>query len=586
MFKLLKYLKTKEWAFVLISIVFIVSQVWLNLRIPDYMKEITILVQTPGSKMSKVWEIGGLMLLCALGSALAAVIVGYLSSMVAATMDKRIRHKVFNKVVNFSTEEINKFSTASLLTRSTNDVTQVRMFVGMGMQLLIYAPIMAVWAITKISNKSWQWSVATAIAVFFLLVVIITLIILVLPKFKKIQVLTDNLNKVTRENLTGLRVVRAYNAEGHEEAKFEKANQNLTKTHLFTSRAMGIMNPAMHLIMSGLTLSIYWVGMYIINEANLMNKISLFGDMIIFSQYAMQVVMSFMMLTMIFIMFPRASVSAKRINEVLGTKSSIVDGDKTVKDTITRGIIEFKKVNFKYPDASEYVLQDINLKINRGESVAFIGSTGSGKSTLINIIPRFFDVTDGEVIIDGINVKNYKLSELHNKIGYVSQKAVLFSGTIRDNIAYGNSHNQIKEEDIKNSLKISQGLDFVMNMDNGLDANIAQGGTNLSGGQKQRVSIARALAKKPDILIFDDSFSALDYRTDKELRSQLKKETKEVTKLIVAQRIGTIIEVDKIVVLDSGKIVGVGKHQDLLKSCKVYQEIAYSQLSEEELQNE
>lgn len=585
MFKLVKYLKLKEWIFFLISVVFIIAQVWLNLKIPDYTKKITILVQTPGSPMSEVWKIGGLMLACALGSAVAAVIVGYFASMIAANIDKQIRYHVFDKVVNFSTEEINQFSTASLLTRSTNDVTQVRTFIAMGLQLIIYAPIMAGWAIVKIANKSWQWSVATAVAVSLLLIVIIILTLLVIPKFKKIQSLTDNLNKVTRENLTGLRVVRAYNAEEHEEAKFEEANKELSSAHLFTGRAMGIMNPAMSIIMSGLTLSIYWIGMYIINQANMLDKISLFGDMIIFSQYAMQVVMSFMMLTLIFIMYPRASVSAKRINEVLATKPSIIDGAFTAEDAKTRGIIELRNVNFKYPGASEYVLENINLTINQGETVAFIGSTGSGKSTLINIIPRFFDATEGEVIIDGINIKDYKLEELHNKLGYVSQRAVLFSGTIRSNIAYGKSQSEIGDKEIEEALRISQGLEFVTKMENGFDAIISQGGTNLSGGQKQRVSIARALAKKPDILIFDDSFSALDYRTDKELRSQLKQETKDVTKLIVAQRIGTIMDVDKIVVLESGKIVGIGKHQELLKTCQVYQEIAYSQLSEEELQH-
>jgi ATP-binding cassette subfamily B protein len=585
MFKLVKYLRLREWIFFLISIVFIIAQVWLNLKIPDYTKEITILVQTPGSEMKEVWRVGGLMLLCALGSAGAAVIVGYLSSMIAANLDRQIRYHVFDKVVNFSNEEINQFSTASLLTRSTNDVTQVRSFIGMGLQLIIYAPIMAGWAIAKIANKNWQWSAATAIAVVLLLTVIIILIILVLPKFKRIQVLTDNLNKVTRENLTGLRVVRAYNAEKHEEAKFDVANKDLSNTHLFTSRIMGIMNPAMSLIMSGLALSIYWLGMYIINQANMLDKTDLFGDMIIFSQYAMQVVMSFMMLTLIFIMYPRASVSSRRINEVLATKPSITDGAFKAKDAKSHGVIELKNVNFKYPGASEYVLENINLKINQGETVAFIGSTGSGKSTLINIIPRFFDATEGDVIIDGINIKDYKLEELHNKLGYVSQRAVLFSGTIKSNIAYGKSQKEITDDDITSALQISQGLDFVMQMENGLDSPIAQGGTNLSGGQKQRVSIARALAKKPDILIFDDSFSALDYRTDKELRSQLKQETKNVTKLIVAQRIGTIMDVDKIVVLDSGKIVGIGTHEELLKTCKIYQEIAYSQLSEEELQN-
>lgn len=586
MFKLFRNLKLKEWIFIIISIIFIVIQVWLNLKIPDYMKEITTLVQTPGSKMSKVWEAGGYMLLCAFGSAVSAVIVGYFASVVAASFSKRLRQKVFSKVVSFSNEEISNFSTASLMTRTTNDITQVQMIIAMGMQLVIYAPIMAAWAITKISNKSWQWSLSTAIAVVLLLVIISILISLVLPKFKKVQELTDNLNKVTRENLTGLRIVRAYNAESYEEEKFEVANEELTKTNLFTSRTMSIMNPAMSIIMSGLTLSIYWIGAFIINSTGMMDKINIFGDMVIFSQYAMQVVMSFMMLTMIFIMFPRASVSAKRINEVLDTTSSIVEGDYKDDSKKENKRIELKNVYFKYPNASEYILQDINLTIEQGETVAFIGSTGSGKSTLINLIPRFYDVTEGEILIDGINIKEYNFHALNNKLGYVPQKPVLFSGTIRSNVAYGESNNQISDEDIMEALRIAQGLDFVLEMDQQLDSNVSQAGTNLSGGQKQRIAIARAIAKKPEILIFDDSFSALDFKTDQQLRLSLKNETQEVTKLIVAQRIGTILEADKIVVLESGKVVGIGKHQELLKTCEVYKEIAYSQLSEEELHNE
>lgn len=586
MFKLFRNLKLKEWIFIIISIIFIVIQVWLNLKIPDYMKEITTLVQTPGSKMRKVWEAGGYMLLCAFGSAVSAVIVGYFASVVAASFSKRLRQKVFSKVVSFSNEEISNFSTASLMTRTTNDITQVQMIIAMGMQLVIYAPIMAAWAITKISNKSWQWSLSTAIAVVLLLVIISILISLVLPKFKKVQELTDNLNKVTRENLTGLRIVRAYNAESYEEEKFEVANEELTKTNLFTSRTMSIMNPAMSIIMSGLTLSIYWIGAFIINSTGMMDKINIFGDMVIFSQYAMQVVMSFMMLTMIFIMFPRASVSAKRINEVLDTTSSIVEGDFKDDSKKENKRIELKNVYFKYPNASEYILQDINLTIEQGETVAFIGSTGSGKSTLINLIPRFYDVTEGEILIDGINIKEYNFHALNNKLGYVPQKPVLFSGTIRSNVAYGESNNQISDEDIMEALRIAQGLDFVLEMDQQLDSNVSQAGTNLSGGQKQRIAIARAIAKKPEILIFDDSFSALDFKTDQQLRLSLKNETQEVTKLIVAQRIGTILEADKIVVLESGKVVGIGKHQELLKTCEVYKEIAYSQLSEEELHNE
>lgn len=586
MIKLFKNLKVKEWILILISIIFIVVQVWLNLKIPDYTKEITTLVQTPGSQMRQIWGAGGYMLLCAFGSAMSAVIVGFFASVVAASFSKRLREKVFEKVVSYSTEEISSFSTASLMTRSTNDITQVQMIIALGMQLVIYAPIMAVWAITKISNKSWQWSLSTGIAVFLMLVIISFIIMLVLPKFKKVQVLTDNLNKVTRENLTGLRIVRAYNAEEYEEEKFEKVNDELTKTNLFTSRTMSIMNPMMMIIMNGLTLSIYWVGAYIINSAGMTDKINIFGDMVIFSHYAMQVVMSFMMLTMIFIMFPRAQVSAKRINEVLDTSSSIIEGNHIPAEEIQDKVIELNNVYFKYPDASEYILQDINLTIRQGETVAFIGSTGSGKSTLINLIPRFYDVSEGEILIDGVNVKDYRLHELHNKLGYVPQKAVLFSGTIRSNVAYGEAKEPISDENIIEALRIAQGLDFVMNMENKLDSLVAQGGTNLSGGQKQRIAIARAIAKKPEILIFDDSFSALDFKTDQQLRVSLNKETKNITKLIVAQRIGTILDADKIVVLESGKVVGIGTHQELLKTCEVYKEIAYSQLSKEELHNE
>lgn len=586
MIKLFKNLKLKEWIFIFISIVFIVIQVWLNLKIPDYMKKITTLVQTPGSQMSKVWEAGGFMLLCAFGSAASAVIVGYFASLVAASFSRRLREKVFSKVVSFSTEEISNFSTASLMTRTTNDITQVQMIIAMGMQLIIYAPIMAAWAITKISNKSWQWSLSTGIAVFLLLIIITILISLVLPKFKKVQELTDNLNKVTRENLTGLRIVRAYNAENYEEEKFEVANEELTKTNLFTSRTMSVMNPAMSAIMSGLTLSIYWVGAFIINSTMTIDRINIFGDMVIFSHYAVQVVMSFMMLTMIFIMFPRASVSARRINEVLGTTSSINEGKYQDEDENKTKKIELRNVYFMYPNASEYVLQDINLTIQQGETVAFIGSTGSGKSTLINLIPRFYDVTKGELLIDGVNIKEYNFNTLNNKLGYVPQKPVLFSGTIRSNVAYGESKEPISDEDIIRALKIAQGFDFVMQMDQQLDANVSQAGTNLSGGQKQRIAIARAIAKKPEILIFDDSFSALDFKTDQQLRVRLRNETQKITKLIVAQRIGTILDADKIVVLESGKVVGIGTHQELLKTCEVYKEIAYSQLSEEELHNE
>jgi ATP-binding cassette subfamily B protein len=587
MLKILKYFKLKEWLLVLISVVFIVLQVYLDLKIPDYMAEITIFVQTPGSTVGQIWQTGVYMLLCALGSLVSSVIVGFLAARVAATLSRRLRSLQFERVESFSMEEIGKFSTASLITRSTNDITQVQLIVAMGLQIMIKAPIMAVWAITKIAGKSWQWTEATGIAVAFLLVMISVLVLIALPKFRKIQALTDNLNRVTRENLTGLRVVRAYNAEDYEEAKFDKANTELTNTNLFTTRMMAIMMPGMTLIMSGLTLSIYWIGTYLIAEAGMMDRVVIFSNMIVFSAYAMQVVMAFMLLTIIFIMLPRASVAARRINEVIDTSPSITDGKLAdIPDSIT-GEVEFRNVGFKYPGAAEYVLKDISFKADKGETVAFIGSTGSGKSTLINLVPRFYDTTEGEVLIDGINVKDYTLKELRNKLGYVPQKAVLFSGTVKSNVAYGDNG---KEEpvlsDIQKALDIAQGSEFVEKMEGQYDAAISQGGINVSGGQKQRLAIARAINRKPEIYIFDDSFSALDYKTDRKLRSALKKETSDTTSLIVAARIGTIMDADKIIVLEQGEVVGIGTHKELMKSCPVYQEIAYSQLSREELDND
>ncbi|MGE7945027.1 ABC transporter ATP-binding protein [Lysinibacillus xylanilyticus] len=587
MLKIFKYLKPKEWTLIVASIVFIVGQVWLDLKLPDYMSKITTLVQTEGSKTSEIWSAGGKMLLCALGSMILAVIVGYFAAKVATSLSKELRKGVFDKTLSFSMEEINGFSIASLITRSTNDITQIQQTVAMGLQVMIKAPILATWAILKIMGKSWEWSAATGVAVIVLLILIGNLIIFVLPKFKVVQKLTDNLNRVTREGLTGIRVVHAYNAQGYQEEKFEQVNKNLTDTNLFVNRLMALMQPGMGLIMSGLTLSIYWIGAHLINNAAGMDRIGKFSDMVVFSSYAMQVVMAFMLLSMTFILLPRAAVSAARINEVLNTPQTIIDGEIKSSPKGIEGEIELRNVSFKYPDAEDYVLKDISFTAHKGETVAFIGSTGSGKSTLINLIPRFYDVTEGEVLVDGINVKEYAHEALYNKLGYVSQKAVLFSGTVKSNVAYGeNGQTPSTDEGIKKAVEIAQGKEFVETMEGEYEAAIAQGGTNLSGGQKQRISIARAVNRNPEIFIFDDSFSALDYKTDRQLRSTLKKETKGATSLIVAQRIGTIKDADKIIVLDEGKIVGMGKHSELLKTCNTYQEIAYSQLSKEELEND
>lgn len=584
--EIFKHLKKPEWGGMIVCLIFIVTQVWLDLKLPDYMSEITRLVQTEGSAMGDIWVQGSYMLFCALGSLISAVIVGFFAARIAATLSKRLRESLYTKVESFSMQEINQFSTASLITRSTNDITQVQMVFAMGLQVMIKAPILAVWAILKILGKNFEWSLVTAGAVCVLLVMLSIILIFAVPKFKIIQGLTDNLNLVTRENLTGIRVVRAYNAENYQEEKFENANNILTRTHLFTGRIMAIMGPGMTLIMSGLSLAIYWIGAYLIEAADRMDKIGLFSDMVVFSSYSIQVVMAFMMLTMIFIMLPRATVSAKRIMEVLNTPLSIVDGTKQAP-TDRVGEVEFRNVSFKYPDAEEYVIENISFKANRGETVAFIGSTGSGKSTLINLVPRFYDATEGEVLVDGMNVKDYKQSDLNNKLGYVSQKAVLFAGTVESNIAFGDNGRQMaKLDQVKKAVTIAQGRDFVEKMDRTYHSSIAQGGSNVSGGQKQRLAIARAICRDPEIYIFDDSFSALDYKTDRVLRAALRQETKDATHLIVAQRIGTIIHADKIIVLDEGKMVGIGTHQELLKNCEVYRQIAYSQLSKEELEHE
>ena len=584
MWKLLKKFKPVEWLIVFVSLIFIAAQVWLDLKLPDYMSQITRLTQTPGSEMSAIWEAGGMMLLCTLGSLISAVIVGYFAAILAAGFSRHLRGQLFNKVESFSMEEINRFSTDSLITRSTNDITQVQMLITMGLMMILKAPIMAVWAVTKIAGKGFEWSLATGIAVAVMVGIVGLLIIFVMPKFKKMQTLTDNMNRVTRENLTGLRVVRAYNAEGYQESKFEQANAELTGTQLFTGRAMAIMMPVMSMMLSGLSLAIYWIGAYLINAAGVLERLTIFSDMVVFSSYAMQVVMSFLMLVMIFVMYPRASVSARRINEVLDTQPTIKDGTRTEGLPGLRGEVVFKNVGFKYPDAAEHVLRDISFSVKQGETIAFIGSTGSGKSTLINLVPRFFDATEGEILIDGIDIREYTQEALRGKIGYVPQRAVLFKGSVSSNVAFGDRGGEgFDEGDVQRAVAIAQGSDFVQAMDGGYEADIAQGGSNLSGGQKQRLSIARAVCRKPEIYIFDDSFSALDYKTDRVLRSALRRETKGVTSMIVAQRIGTIMDADRIVVLDEGRIVGSGRHEELLKSCAVYKEIAMSQLSEEEL---
>lgn len=585
MIKIFKNFTKKDWSLIIICLAFIILQVWLDLKLPDYMSKITMLVQTTGSTMDEIIESGVKMLGCALGSLASSVVVAIFAARVATNFAANLRGRLFDKVQAFSMEEIGSFSTASLITRSTNDISQIQTLVVMGLQAIIKAPIMAVWAIFKIAGKSWQWTASTGVAVIVLLVIVGSCMIFALPKFKKLQQLTDDLNRVTRENLTGISVVRAYNAENYQENKFENANQELTSANLFANRVMAIMSPGIQGIMSGLTLAIYWIGAILIENAAMMDKLNLFSDMVVFSTYAMQVVMAFMMLVMIFIMFPRASVSSKRIMEVLETVPIINDGTVTVAKPGIKGQIEFKNVSFKYPDAEDYVLQNITFTVAQGETVAFIGSTGCGKSTVINLVPRFYDVTEGEVLVDGINVKAYTQYALHNKIGYVSQKAVLFSGTIESNVAYGdNGRNNNLQNNVIDAIYTAQASDFVEASPRRYNSYVAQGGSNYSGGQKQRISIARAICRQPEIMIFDDSFSALDYKTDQKLREALKKDCCDATKLIVAQRIGTIRDADKIIVLDEGVIVGMGTHEDLMKNCQVYQQIARSQLSKEELE--
>ena len=584
MFRLIfKQLKKKEWLGMVAVVALICGQVYLELLIPDYMSEITTLVQSEVSVLSGILIAGAKMLVCAIVSTILASITGYIIARISASVSMRLRSEIFNKVQSFSTNEIKKFSTASLITRSTNDITQIQNFFVMGLSALIRAPIMAIWAIVKISGKSYQWSIATLVAVLVLFVAVITITSFVIPKFRKMQTLTDNLNNITRENLIGLKVVRAYNAENYQENKFRKANDELTKTNMTANRVLSVLSPLMNVVMNGLPLAIYWIGAYLINSAGVVDKLTIFSDMVVFSSYAIQIVMSFVMLVMVFIMLPRASVSARRISEVLNTNSSIVSGSGVVVNEKDKGTVEFKSVSFKYPDADEYVLENVNFKVKKGETIAFIGSTGSGKSTLINLVPRFYDVTEGEVLVDGKDVRDFDLTDLRDRIGYVSQRAVLFSGSVLSNVAFGGGEVKPDEESVEKAIDISQSSEFVSKMEFGLNAHISQGGKNVSGGQKQRLTIARAIAKKPEILIFDDSFSALDYKTDKTLRSELKSELGDTTLLIVAQRIGTIKDADQIMVLDEGKVVGLGTHESLLKTCDVYREIARSQLSEEEL---
>ena len=608
MLKVLKYLNKKQWCYIAICVVFVVGQVWLDLKLPDYMSNITTLVETEGSEMSEILTQGVYMLACALGSGIFSVITGYFAAIVAAGLSKTLRQKIYEHTLDFSMAEIDRFSTASLINRTTNDITQIQNLVSMGLQAIVKAPILVVWAVIKIANKNWQWTAATAVAVGILIVVLAITMIFALPKFQRIQGLTDNLNRVTREQLTGIRVVRAYNAEEYQEKKFATANDDVTVTNMSANRVMALMSPTMTMLSSGLTLAVYWIGAYMIEAAAATEKLGLFSDMVVFSNYAMQIINAFMMLSMIFVMLPRAQVSATRILEVLNTKSSVVNGQKVTRQEMAQktqsdkksynpeiprdemdfgpdsGIIEFRNVSFRYPGAGGDALHNISFTAKRGDTLALIGSTGCGKTTLINLIPRFYDATEGEVLVDGVNVRDYEQEELRNRIGYVSQKATLFTGTVRSNIAYGdNGWERADDETIREAIEISQSAEFVDKMEGGADARIAQGGTNVSGGQKQRLSIARAVARKPQILIFDDSFSALDYKTDRTLRTELNRRTGNTTKVIVAQRISTIRDADQIIVLDHGRIVGQGKHEELLKSCPEYLEIAQSQLSREEL---
>lgn len=583
MFKIFQNFRGKDLAILFCGILMVAAQVGLELKMPEYMSTITRLVQTEGSEMGEILLNGSWMLLCALGSFAANVGAGFCFATASARLSMNTRKRLFNKVEDLDMSEVKKFSTSSLITRSTNDITQVQMFVAMGAQMLVRAPLSAIWAISKIAGKSWQWSTATGIAVVILLSVMVSVMSVVIPRFKKVQKLTDRINGLTRENLTGIRVVRAFNAEKHQEKKFSGANDDLTRTQLFNERMLSILSPTMYFVMNSITVVIYVIGAYLIANAAMADKLTLFSDMVVFSTYAVHVIFSFLAVAIVMMILPRAQVSAGRINEVLNTKINIKDGDFD-KDTAEHGTVEFRNVSFKYPDAEEYLLRNISFRAERGETVAFIGSTGSGKSTLISLIPRFYDATDGEIFVDGVNVRDYKQKALRNRIGFIPQKAVLFNGTVSSNVSYGdNGRGKKSAKTVKQAIKIAQAKSFVEKLDKDYDAHIAQGGTNISGGQKQRLSIARAIAREPEIYIFDDSFSALDYKTDAALRRDLKKHLSDATSLIVAQRIGTIMHADKIIVLDEGKCVGMGTHKELMKNCDVYKEIALSQLTKEEL---
>lgn len=584
MLKLLRYLKKRDIFALILIVGLIVGNVWLELEIFEYMQKITTIIASGTNSMNEILKNGGIMIACAVGSMIGAIIVNFFVSRLASRFGARLREEIFKKVANFSSAEIKHFSTASLITRTTNDVTQVQNIISMGVRMLVRAPVMAIMALCKIVATRKEWTYATIISVIFIFIMLGIIVAIALPKFKKIQKLTDDLNRVTREGLTGTRVVRAFNAEDYQENKFNNVNDTITNNNLFVNKAMSLLDPTLNFVMSALPLAIYVIGAYLIYNAGMFDKVELFSYMTTFSGYAIQVVMSFVMLIAIFIMMPRALVSASRINEVLETKDSIVDGNGTDKP-IKEGEVQFVNVGFKYPDAEEYVLHDVSFKAEKGQVVAFIGSTGSGKSTLINLVPRLYDATEGQVIVDGVNVKDYTIEQLNNKIGYIAQKATLFSGTVRSNVTLGEKEGgKPTDEDIKRALDISQST-FVQNLEGGIDAEIDQGGKNVSGGQKQRLAIARALARNPEILIFDDSFSALDYKTDRELRHALKEKSAGTTCLIVAQRIGTIMDADKILVLDSGRVVGEGTHKELMENCEVYKEIALSQLSKEELEN-
>lgn len=587
MLRILKHLRWKEWLLVAACVVLIVGQVQLDLALPDYMSEITRLVQTEGSQMSDILLAGGKMLLCALGSMLLTVCTTFFTAQIASRFSARLRGEMYRKVVGFSNEEINRFSTASLITRTTNDISQLQMFFSFGMQSLIKAPIMAFIAVGKISTKSWEWSLLTGGVIAFVCVLLVFIMLYAVPRMKKMQALTDNLNRITRENLTGLQVVRAYNAESYQEGKFAKANEEMTRNSQQANIAMSVMNPGMNLAMNGLTLGIYWIGAALISAiavtspAAMMERIGLFSDMVVFMQYAMQVIMAFLMLVMIFVMLPRVTVSAGRVNEVLDTKARIVDGKETQGKPGMKGEIEFRDVSFRYPDADGDAIHHISFTAHHGQTVALIGATGCGKSSIINLIPRLYDATSGQVLVDGVDVRDYTQDALRGKIGFVPQKAFLFSGTVSSNVGYGEDN--ASGAAIRKAVAIAQAAEFVESPEVGYSGTVAQGGSNFSGGQKQRLSIARAVARDPEILVFDDSFSALDYKTDHALRQALREQTSGTTNIIVAQRIGTIRDADCILVIEDGAIVGKGTHRELMESCKVYQEIAYSQLSKEEL---